>query len=134
MRQGFGVDDDLPAVLPKRRLHRLAERDGNGGGGLIVRAALKPGKDGAVDTLSHLWILRQTFIGNENHGTTPTAQRLGRRRGYDVGVRHRALVRARDHQAGDVRDVGGEERPGFFGDGGERPEWELPYAVAGARP
>ena len=114
-RQRLGVGDDLVGVVAEGRLRRLVQRDRDAGGGVVVRTTLQAGEDRLVDRGRVLAVAHE-------HRAARTAQRLVRRRRDDVGVADRRRVRAADDQAGDVRDVGDQQRADLAGDLGERRE------------
>ena len=92
---------------------RFLQRHRDGGGGVVVRAALQAGKDGLVDARGVLgrWHMsmaprgprRVLWVVVEMTSAWPTGDGVG----------------ATGDQAGDVRDVGGEHGPDLAGDLGE---------------
>ena len=94
----LGVVGDLLGVGAEALLSRLGERHGLGGHHVRERAA-EHHRAAAVDGGGVL-------LGRQHHAAARAAQGLVRRRGDDVGVRHRILV-AREHLAGhQAREVG----------------------------
>ena len=75
----------------------------------IERAALHPRKDRAVERFRML-------LPAEDEAPREAPQRLVRRRGDEVAVRHRVRVQARRDQSGDVRHVAEQKRSDLVGD------------------
>ena len=73
------------------------------------RAALRAGENGAVDLLGQL-------VAAEDDRAARAAQRLVRRAGDDVGIRHGARVHARSDQTADVRHIDHQVRADGIGD------------------
>ena len=114
-RERAGVGDDLVGVAPELGGGGLAQRDGDAGGGVVVRAALQAGEHGAIDRL----LVRRSA---QDHAAARPAQGLVRGGGDHVGDGDRRGVRAGGDQAGDVGDIGDEDRADLAGDLGERGE------------
>ena len=108
------VDDRLGVDL-ERRARRLVRRDGDGGGGVVVRPALQAGEHGLVDGRG------QRLLAHHDAAARP-AQRLVRRRRHHVGDAGGRGVDAGDDEPRDVRDVGGEHGADLAGDLAERGE------------
>ena len=89
-------------------LQRFAEGDRLGGDDVHQRAALHAGEDGRVDLLLPVLLAQDETAAR-------AAQRLVRRRGDEVGERHRADVLARGHQPRDVGHVHHEQCADFAG-------------------
>ena len=108
--EGLGVLHDLLGVLLELGLEVFAERDGLGGDDVHQRAALAAGEDAAVDVFVEL------FVVGEDQAAARAAEGFVGGGGDDVGVREGGRVRAADDQAGDVGDVGHQQRADFIGD------------------
>ena len=102
-RQPLRVGDDLPLVVGERRLQRFLEADRLGRDDVHQRAALDAREHRAVEIL-------RVLLAAQDHAAARPAQRLVRRRGDEIGVRHRARVHPGGDQAGDVRHVHHHER------------------------
>ncbi len=92
------VDDDLLDVGLEFGLHRLSEGDRLGSDDVLERAALQAGEDRLVQR-------RCPLLGAQHETRTRAPQRLVAGRADEVGVWHRAGVRARGDEPGDVRHV-----------------------------
>ena len=105
-----GIFDHLLLIGAEGRLQRLTEADRLAGDDVHERAALRAGENGAVDLFGKL-------VAAENDRTARAAQRLVRRAGDDIGIRHRARVHASGDKAADVRHVDHQVRADGIGDG-----------------
>ena len=114
----LGIGDDLLGVVLELRRGALREADRLGGDDVLERAALGAGEDGRVDGLGVLGLA-------EDEAAARTAQGLVRGGGHEVGVRDGRRMHARGDEAGDVRDVGEQERAVFLGDLAEAGEVDL---------
>eukprot|EP00982_Pelagococcus_subviridis_P014886 31365-Pelagococcus_subviridis.AAC.2 len=84
VRERRAVGDDLLLVPDELRGHRLLERDRERADRVVVRAALKPGENRAVDLLFELLLV-------EDHPAAGAAEGFVRRRRDDVRVRERIV-------------------------------------------
>ena len=89
------------------------------------RAALRAGENGAVDLFGEL-------VPAEDDRAARAAQRLVRRAGDDIGIRHRARVHARGDKAADVRHVDHQVRADGIGNSAKARK--VDHARIGARP
>ena len=89
------------------------------------RAALRAGENGAVDLFGEL-------VPAEDDRAARAAQRLVRRAGDDIGIRHRARVHTRGDEAADVRHVNHQVRADGIGD--LTKARKVDHARIGARP
>ena len=120
-----GIFDHLLLIGAEGRLQRLAEADRLAGDDVHERAALRTGEDGAVDLFGKL-------VPAEDDRAARAAQRLVRRAGDDIGIRHRARVHARGDEAADVRHVDHQVRADGIGNSAEARK--VDHARIGARP
>src|SRR5204862_8033731 len=105
--------------------HYLPHRYGTCSYYVLKRAALK-----SVDyQLVHVLGVR---LQTENQAAARTAQRLVRRGGDDLRVRHRRRVNARRHETGEVRNIDHEDGPDLVGDAPEGGEVDHPGVGAAA--
>ncbi len=58
----FGVFNDLPAIDLELRRGRLAQRDGDRGGLMVMRAALQTGYDGRSMSVGRFSFVRSAFL------------------------------------------------------------------------
>ena len=75
----------------------------------IERPALHAGEDGAVDRL-------RVLLAAEDEAGARAGERLVRRRGDEVAVRHRVRVQPGGDEPGEVRHVAHQQRPDLVGD------------------
>ena len=75
----------------------------------IERAALHPGEDRAVERL-------RVLLAAEDEPGARAGERLVRRRGDEVAVRHRVRMQAGGDEPGEVRHVAEEQRADLVGD------------------
>ena len=101
--QRSSILDHVFGIRPEFGLHRLTQAHGLGRDDVHERAALRAGKDGAVNPLAE-------FLLRQDHTAARAAQRLVRGGGDDVGIRHGAFMLAAGDQARDVRHVSHKER------------------------
>ena len=120
-----GILDHLLLIGAEGRLQRLAEADRLAGDDVHKRAALRAGENGAVDLFGEL-------VPAEDDRTARAAQRLVRRAGDDIGIRHRARVHARGDKAADVRHVDHQVRADGIGNSAKARK--VDHARIGARP
>ena len=106
---GLGVLDDLLSVGGELRRVGFGHGDGDRRQRVHVGTALQAGEDRLVHGFRVLFLAEQ-------HAATGAAEGLMRRGRDHIGVRHRALVDAGDHQAGNVGDVADEVGADLFGD------------------
>src|SRR6202034_3780240 len=112
--QGAGVGHDLVGVVTEGGLAGLVQGDRDGGRGVVMRAALQAGEHRLVQGGGVL-------CGRHDHGAAGATQGLVG--GGDHGrVADRGRVGAPGDQAGDVGDVGHQDRAHLgrdLGEGGE---------------
>ena len=120
-----GVGDDLLLVVRRTRLERFLEADRLGGDDVHQRPALDAGEQRSIEVLG---VLRAA----QHHAAARAAQRLVRRRGHEVGVRHRARMHLRGDEPGDVRHVGDHRRADVAPDLADALEVDDPRIGAGA--
>ena len=106
---GLGVEHDLVLIRLEFVGQRLLEADCLARDDVLQRAALRAGKDGLVDSL-------RVLLAAQDHATARAAQRLVRRGGHEVGVRHRGRVLARGDQTGNVRHIDHQQAASLVGD------------------
>ena len=120
-----GIFDHLLLIGAEGRLQRLAEADRLAGDDVHERAALRAGENGAVDLFGKL-------VAAEDDRAARAAQRLVRRAGDDIGIRHRTRVHARGDEAADVRHVDHQVRADGIGNSAKARK--VDHARIGARP
>ncbi len=108
-RECIGVGAHLPLVVAERSAHRDLEAGRLRGDRVHQRAALHAREVRPVD-------LGGVLGAAEHEPGARAGQRLVRRRGDEVAVRHRARVETRGDQAGEVRHVAHQERTHLVGD------------------
>ena len=108
-RERVGVRAHLTLVVAERVAHRDLEAGGLRGDRVHQRAALHAREVGAVD-------LRRVLLAAEHEAGARPGERLVRRRGDEVAVRHRVRMQAGGDEAGEVRHVAHQQRTHLVGD------------------
>ena len=124
-REPLRVGDDLLLVGDEVGLERFFQADSLRRDHVHQRSALDPRERRAIDVLR---ILRAA----QHETAARSAQRLVRRRGDEVGVRHRARMNLRRDQPGDVRHVGDDRGADVAADLADALEIDLSRVGAGA--
>ena len=124
-RQCLRIRHNLALVLGEARLGGFLQAHRFGGDDVHQRSALNAWKHRAIEIFGVL-------LAAQDQAAARAAQRLVRRRGDEIGVRHRTGVNAGRDQSCDVRHVGTDRRANTVGARADPLEIDRPRIRAGA--
>ncbi len=109
-RQSLGIGHDLCRIDPELRQLRFTERNRLGCNDVLERTTLRPREHRPIDGAAQIGLC-------QDQSAPRSAQRLVRRRGNHLRMRHRRRIDPAGHQPGKVRHV--DQQPGtdLVGDG-----------------